>query len=329
MILLPPTHYFGQLRYRVFRDEQLAPNGDPIAPAVFDSGFQNNLILNTFYDKFCSGTGADAANPPTRDQLTAYMAASSETTAPTAGDTTLGASQIGTRFGEYTPAATATSSGEKLIQTKQFRSTKGQVQGTVGKVAIFQGPTGGTMNVASLIKDEAGDPTTLPLGPNDYLYVDWKVETTVSHTPVTGTVAVAGEGTFNYLLKPAYWNVFWLSPLACLTSAARADNGQGYTRISAYSGDVGAVTAGPSGSGLQLNVLSVASAYTSGSKQRQYTFTAGEPDLNVAGGVRSLLFNNSAGSAGYQISFSRTTDGAPLNKINTKQLIIAMTWAFS
>lgn len=328
MILLPPTHYFGQLRYRVFRDEQLAPNGDPIAPAVFDSGFQNNLILNTFYDKFCSGTGADAVNP-TRDQLTAYMAASSETTAPTAGDTTLGASQIGTRLGEYEPGATATSSGEKLIQTKQFRSTKGQVQGTVGKVAMFQGLTGGTMNVASLIKDEAGDPTTLPLGPNDYLYVDWKVETTVSHTPVMGTVVVAGEGTFNYVLKPAYWNAFSRSPLACLSSAARADNGQGYNLITAYSGDLGAVTAGPSGSSEQLIITPTAAPYTSGSKQRGFTYTAGEPNFNLAGGVRSLMFNNYGGSAGYQISFSRTTDGAPLNKINTKQLIIAMTWAFS
>ena len=328
MILLPPTHYFGQLRYRVFRDEHLAPNGDPIAPAAFDSGFHNNLILNTFFDKTCSGTGADTLNP-TRNQLTTFMGASSETTAPSPGDTSLGASQIGTRFGEWSPAATNTSAGEKLIQTKQFRTTKGQVQGTVGKVAIFQSLTGGTMNVASLIKDESGAATTLPLGPNDYLYVDWKVETTVSLTPVTGTIATPSDGTFNYVLKPSYWNNFGSTPLACLNSVARADNAQGFDRVIAYSGDLGAVTSSPSGSALTAIPVAVAATYTTGSKQRTYTYTAGEPDLNVSGGIRSLVFNNGGGTAGYQISFSRTTDGAPLSKLNTKQLIIAMNWAFS
>jgi hypothetical protein len=328
MILLPPTHYFGQLRYRVFRDEQLAPNGDPIAPAVFDSGFQNNLILNTFYDKSCSGTGSDTANA-SRAQLLGYMAASTETTGPTATDNSLGASQINTRFARYSPADTFTVSGNKLIQTQQYRTTKGQVQGTVGKVAIFESLTGGTMNVASLIKDEGGVPTTLPLGPNDYLYVDWKVETTVNLTPVTGTIVVPTEGTFNYELKPAYWNALGSSPLACINGVSRANNGLGYDRVIAYTGGLGAVTAGPSGSSEQLDITPTAAPYTSGSKQRGFTYTAGEPGFNLAGGVRSLRFSNSSGGGGYQISFSRTTDGAPLNKINTKKLIIAMTWAFS
>lgn len=328
MILLPPTHYFGQLRYRVFRDEQLAPNGDPIAPAVFDSGFQNNLILNTFYDKFCSGTGSGVSNA-SRVQLLGYMAASTETTAPAATDSSLGASQIGTRFAWYSPADTFTVSGNKIIQTQQYRTTKGQVQGTVGKVAIFEGPTGGTMNVASLIKDEGGAPTTLPLGPNDYLYVDWKVESTVNLTPVTGTIVVPTEGTFNYELKPAYWNTTGSNPLACINVVSRANNGLGYDRVTAFTGGLGDVTAGPSGSAEALNTTPTAAPYTSGSKQRGFTYTAGEPNFNLAGGVRSLMFNNSSASAGYQISFSRTTDGAPLNKINTKQLIIAMTWAFS
>lgn len=328
MILLPPTHYFGQLRYRVFRDEHLAPNGDPIAPAVFDSGFQNNLILNTFYDKFCSGTGSDIANS-SRGQLLEYMAASTETTAPVATDTSLGASQIGTRFARYSPADTFTVSGNKLVQTQQYRTTKGQVQGTVGKVAIFGDLTGGTMNVASLIKDEVGAPTTLPLGPNDYLYVDWKVESTVNLTPVTGTIVVPTEGTFNYELKPAYWNNPGSNPLACINGVSRADNGLGYDRVFAFPGGLGDVTAGPSGEPEQLIIAPTAAPYTSGSKQRGFTYTAGEPRFNLAGGVRSLMFNNSGAPAGYQISFSRTTDGAPLNKTATKQLIIAMTWAFS
>lgn len=328
MILLPPTHYFGQLRYRVFRDEQLAPNGDPLAPAVFDSGFQNNQILNTFYDKSCSGAGSDTANA-SRAQLLGYMAASTETTAPAATDSSLGASQVGTRFARYPPADTFTVSGNKIIQTQQYRTTKGQVQGTVGKVAIFESLTGGTMNVASLIKDEGGAPTTLPLGPNDYLYVDWKVESTVNLTPVTGTIVVPTEGTFNYELKPAYWNNPTSNPLACINGVSRANGGLGYDQVAAFTGGLGDVTAGPSGSSEYLNTTPTAAPYTSGSKQRGFTYTAGEPNFNLAGGVRSLMFKSSGGSAGYQISFSRTTDGAPLNKTATKQLIIAMTWAFS
>lgn len=159
--------------------------------------------------------------------------------------------------------------------------------------------------------------------------MDWKVESTVNLTPVTGTIVVPTEGTFNYELKPAHWNNTGPNPLACINGVSLASNGLGYNRVTAFTGGLGDVTAGPSGSSAQLIITPTAASYTSGSKQRGFTYTAGEPDFNLAGGVRSLLFHNSSGSAGYQISFSRTTDGAPLNKINTKQLIIAMTWAFS
>lgn len=332
MIKAPVTHFAGYMRTRIFNESQLDADGNPTGAARFDSGFQCNKLLDTFFDKHLSGTGATQPNS-TREHLVGYMAASTETTAPADGDTSLGASQIGTRFTYHLPSDTAvadTGAG-KLIQTRQFRSTKGQVQGTVGKLAIFDAATGGTMNVASLVKDETGTATTLPLGANDYLYVDWRLETTLNLNPVTGVINIPGEGDFNYTLQPAYWtSLNTASALLGISTGGGANQAFGFARVGAYAGNLGAVTSGPAGTASFQTPTPILGAYTPGSKQRTVTYQLGEPDANLVGGIRSFMFTYSSGAGGgYQFSLSRVSDGATLNKTNTKQLNITMLWAFS
>jgi hypothetical protein len=260
--------------------------------------------------------------------------ASDETTTPEPGDTS--ANPIGTgRLPLYTPACTASVVGNKIIQTLQYRGTKGQVQGTVGKFLIYQNASGGNPHASSRVKDSGGAPTTLPLGANDYCYVDWIFETTVNLTPATGVIAVTGtsEGSYNYTLKPAYWNniaSFGSSnSLACYSIATRTQ-ALGYNMLRAFNTQtLGDVAAAPVGTVLDL-LGGTPAAYVANSRELDVEYYATEADLNVAGGIGSIVLTNSATFAGgWQISFSKTTDGSKLNKLNTKEFRPVMTYAFT
>lgn len=333
--MLIPLAYAGRVRTRVYREDQLDNYGDPLHGACprWDSGFNTNLLLESFYEQFISGIGlGGTANNSNRAQLLQYVQASSETAAPAAGDNSI--TPLGTgRLQRASGAETLAYTGNKIIQTLQYRSTKGQVQGTVGKVALYPNLTGGVPSAASLVKDSGGAETTLPLGANDYFYVDWRFETTVSHTPINGVVTVPGEGDFNYSILPAYWNTAGgngeLSSLACYSATAHAGAGLGFNALRVFSSQtLGAVTSGPSGTN-DLIVGSSLSAYTAGSKERDLIFSGSEANLNIPGGIGSMLIYSLSGSAGYQISFAKTTDGSKLNKINTKQLNLILTLLFT
>lgn len=335
--MLIPLAYAGRVRTRVYREDQLDNYGDPLHGACprWDSGFNTNLLLESFYEQFISGIGlGGTANNSNRAQLLQYVQASSETAAPAAGDNSI--TPLGTgRLQRASGAETLAYTGNKIIQTLQYRSTKGQVQGTVGKVALYPNLTGGVPSAASLVKDSGGAETTLPLGANDYFYVDWRFETTVSHTPINGVVTVPGEGDYNYSILPAYWNTAGadgdLNPLACYSALAHAGagNGLGFNILRAYTGqNLGPVTGGPAGTSDQIFVNGY-SSYTAGSKQRDIIFNGSEANLNLSGGIGSILLLNSSASAGYQISFAKTTDGSKLQKLNTKQFNFILTLLFT
>lgn len=328
------VQYRGFCNPKIYTEDQLAPNGDPLPGAVpRTNGPACNLLLERFYTVFLSGVGDGGTTNPTRASLLSYVQASPETTDPAPGDTSV--TPLGTgRLPLYTPACTASISGNKIIQTLQYRGTKGQVQGTVGKFALFQNSTGGTPNAASRVKDSGGSPTTLPLGPNDYCYVDWIFETTVNLTPVTGVVTIEDEGDYNFELKPAAWNDIASyasqNPLACYSSAGGRVSALGFNLVRAYSTQtLGAVTATPSSSFLDV-VAGTPASYVAGSRELDIEYYATEADLNVAGGIGAIGIWSSGGvRGGWQMSFAKTTDGSKLNKINTKEFRPVITYAFT
>lgn len=328
------VQYRGFCNPKIYTEDQLAPNGDPLPGAVpRTNGPTSNLLLERFYTVFLSGVGDGGATNPSRGSLLSYVQASPETTDPTPGDTSVAPMGTG-RLPLYTPACTASISGNKIIQALQYRGTKGQVQGTVGKFAIFQNSTGGTPNASSRVKDSGGSPTTLPLGANDYCYVDWIFETTVNLTPVTGVVAIGGEGSYNFELKPAAWNDISTyasqNPLACYSNTASRTSALGFNLVRAYSTQtLGGVTATPSGGFLDL-VAGTPASYVSASRELDVEYYATEEDLNVAGGIGAVGIWGSGGArGGWQMSFAKTTDGSKLNKLNTKEFRPVITYAFT
>jgi len=324
------VQYRGFCNPKIYTEDQLAPNGDPLPGAVpRTNGPTHNLLLNNFYESFLGGAGG---TNPSRAQLLSFVQASDETTTPAPGDTSV--NPIGTgRLPVYAPACTAAIVGNKIVQTIQYRGTKGQIQGTVGKFALFKDASGGNPNAASRVKDSGGFPTTLPLGANDYCYVDWIFETTINLTSDIGVVTIESEGSFNFELKPAIWNSIanygLLNSLACHSAASRA-NALGFNLLRAYSGQtLGAVTGVPSGTNMDL-VNTTPAAYVANSRQLDIEYYATEADLNISGGIGSiLLINSSTASGGWQMSFAKTTDGSKLNKINTKEFRPVITYAFT
>jgi hypothetical protein len=293
--------YAGICHPKVYTEDQLAPNGDPLPGAIPRSnGPHSNLLLDSFYEAFLSGSTS-------RANLLQYVQASTETTAPAPGDTSV--TPLGTgRLPYYSLAATASIVGNKIVQTAQYRGTKGQVQGTVGKLALFQNASGGAPMAASLVKDSGGSPTVLPLGANDYLYVDWIFETTIELTPATGVLTVPGEGDYNFELKPAVWNAAnTLNSLACFSTFASRSTALGFNQLRAYSSNsLGAVTGLPSATGGAVDLLnSVPAAYVAGSKELDIEYYGTEADVNISGGIGSVaLFHSSTVQGGWQISFA-------------------------
>lgn len=329
--MLIKSHFHGQFRTRVLQEHMLDENGNhlPGAQPVWDSGFNCNIILDNFFTKFIS----DSVNNKSRRDLISHLVASEDTTAPGAGDTSI--TQLGTRIALTFNVWSAEIIGNKIVQTVNFRGGKGQIQGTVGKVAIFDAASDGTMVVSSLIKDSEGVPITLPLGELDYFYVSWKVESTINLSDVTGVINVPGQGDFNFVMRPCYWNDLsnngFNNSLACICGHARPNSAVGFSRIFAYSTQVlGSVTGGPSDGVPPVSMeQSNAEPYVSGLKERDYSYLAGEGDFYFPGGIGSIVLCNPFSLAGYQISFSKVSDGSKLPKINTRELNLVMTYAFS
>lgn len=322
--------YAGICHPKVYTEDQLTANGDPLPGAVpRENGPTCNLILDSFFETFLGGSGLSS-----RADLLQFVQASAETTDPAPGDTSV--SPLGTgRLPLSGGASSFSIVGNKIVQRLQYRGTKGQVQGTVGKLAIFKDATGGAPMAASRVKDSGGDPTVLPLGANDYLYVDWIFETTINLTPTTGVITVPVEGDYNYELKPAAWNSLSgtagsSSALACFSTVARGISAFGLNLVRAYGNNsLGSVSGLPSGAFLDF-INPIVAPYVAGSKEIDIEYYATEADINISGGIGSIaIFNSGSPLGGWQISFAKTTDGSKLNKLNTKEFRLTMTYVFS
>lgn len=333
----------GYLRFRIFtRDDHAAAidsDGDEVltlkddaAPSI-DTGFNKQIITDAFFERWLSGTG-----DKNRSELFRYMGVGTGTAAATAADTTI--TQLGTRMSIFPAACTISAVSPKIIQTLQFRSTQGQYIGTISECAIFEELTGGQTMMRSLIKDSGGTPVALPLGAMDFLYVDWKTETTINLSDVDSVVNIAGRGDYNCKLRPMFWNDLDSTPsessgniFAAVARNTRAGNAFGFSAMRAFTSQtLTAINSGPSGS-FDSSTQRILDPYVPNSKQRAVTYIADVSKFNTAGGFGSIAIyefvQSGMRSAGYQISFSRVSDGAKVLKDNTFEFRIKITYSFS
>lgn len=321
---------YGEYRITVYRKEDLDDRGNPLSEAYprIDTGFVPNLLTDFFFDQFCSGVQSQSG-------LTQYIQCGTGTSPAANTDTSI--TPIGPRAALHSRAYSAVSN--ELTCTSEYRFAQGAIVGTVSEVGIFQNSSGGSTCMRSLIKDTGGTPTTITLTSIDYLYITWRVKSTVSLSDTTGTLTIAGT-SYNYTLRPSSWNAPNLTsssnmfqPMNALILQAVANTG--FIGVSVYgSQTLGGVTSTPSsseGSASLSPLMPTYATYVSGSKSRKVTWFIADSQANFAGGIGSIAIQPFIGTygGGYQISFAAVSGGGKIPKDNTKTLTFSLTFTWS
>jgi hypothetical protein len=323
------TRFSGELAFQVWSADSLDEEGNPLPNAIpnRETPFQPQIITDAFFETWLNGTTYS------RNVFFSWLGCGSGTLAATASDTTI--SQIGTRLSRYTPGYTHTVVSNTMTTTSEYRSTQGQIIGTISEVGLFQNQTGGQTMMRSLIKDVGGAPTTLTLTAMDFLYVKWRVSTTVNLSDTTGIINISGTN-YNYTMRPANWNVDLPSGgaganfFSAISNGADVNSGFYTDGPRAYSTQtLGSVTSRPGGTDLPGSLLST-NSYTAGSKQRKMTYRWNITQGNTGSGIGSIQLCPavSASLAGYQISFAAVSGGGTIPKDNTKEFTMGITYSF-
>lgn len=243
------------------------------------------------------------------------------TTTPASGQTALASYLAGTTATAGSTVTTSASSPYYVALTRTFRFSEGAVVGNIAEVGIGTLAASGTnLFSRSLIKDGSGNPTTITILADESLDVIYQLRYYAPLTDVTGTIVATGNigGTYDYTLRAA--NVTSVaSANAWNLPASQGDSGttSGYR---AYTGTIGAITSGPSGTTGDMS-SPTAAAYTNGTFYRDRVVTASAAQANLAGGIRSMLLKLGIGA--YQIQFD---PAIPKTATDVVQLTLRLSW---
>lgn len=320
------TKFNGELSFQVWGVDSLDTEGNPLpgAKPKQETPFQPQIITDAFFETWLNGTFVN------KTDLFGYCAVGNGATAATAADTTI--SQVGTRFALFSGDYAYSTTGSTITQTVGFRTTQGQIIGIISEVGLFSASTGGQTMMRSLIKDGGGTPTTLTLTSMDFLYVRWRVTSTVNLSDVTGTISIGGV-SYNYALRPCFWNNLpsagsvGSSIFLPVANGSNVNSYLGVGSCNAYATQtLGAVTSLPGGAGSAGTAFST-NTYTASSKQRKLTYKWNITQGNTGSGIGAITVHN-ASFSGYQISFAAVSGGGTIPKDNTKEFTIGITFSF-
>lgn len=260
-----------------------------------------NLVLDAGLNRL----GTDAA--------VAFCAIGTGTATPVANQTTL---QSQSQSTSTALTGTATDSGGATPYwtgfTYVFRFPIGSLGGNYSEVGVGWSPT--LMYARALILDAGGSPTSITVGTGEQLDVYYTRRIYPPLSDVVATTSISGVTTTVTGRALSAGSIsFWAANL--FPSAAAAS---GYL---AYSGGIGALTAGPSGTpGAEGSATAL--PYVGNSLQRRVAVSYGPSQGNAPGGVASITvpFRMMA----YQFGFS-----PPIAKTSSQTLALefAANWS--
>ena len=201
-----------------------------------------------------------------------------------------------------------------------YRFAAGTAAGNLSEVGLgwdvnAWANTVGGLWCRALIKDSQGNPTTITVLSDEVLDIVYTVQLHPPTSDITGTFNLSGEA-YQYTLRPA-----WVNKRTYYNSweAGRTTGGIFSFGVAAFTGGIGNITEGPSGTA-GYNISMTKQTYVNNSKQCVFTVAADLNTANLAGGIRSMQFDLQ-GSC-WQAEFSRVSDGAAIPKNNTNVLTI-------
>lgn len=234
---------------------------------------------------------------------------------PTTGDNALGQP-----VGSYTPVVTSTynhSSGNPVWYTYgryTYTFPVGSVTGDLREIGFFD--SSDNMFSHALLKDSAGNPTTVTVLSDEQLFVTYEVRKYPAETDQTGTFILTINGvdtSFSYTARPALINT------TISTNYWHGSHQLGVdTDIVAYeSQTLGTVTVTPTGTAVAGSGM--IDTYVAGSFKSTLNCVFDPSIANFTNGIGSMMLCN-----GFQVSF---TPAIP--KTSDRRLVLPLSTVYS
>lgn len=272
------------------------------------TGWFPNLITDVGLNRIGTGSYLNACHVGTNN------------TAPSVANTTLAGYRAGTTSVVGSSDGGVSTPAYYGWKRKTFRFGIGAASGNLSEVGMATAAANGGSTILfsrALILDEFGDPTTVTVLTDEILDVTYELRLYPPLVDVEQTASITGSDSHDVITRAAsvpghHWYNF-------LGNGATFDPSGG-TSMQARSGEIGAITGGPSG--------------TSGNSSTSFTLAYGNNNLyrdgganwalhqgNV-GGIRSVAWYTSLGA--YQTRFDPV-----INKTATKtlNLVFRIAWA--
>ena len=301
--------HIGMSIKTVLKDDQGNPvikNGEYVFTEVQELDFPN-LILDAGLNRIGTGNAIEGVCIGTGN------------TAPSVEQGSLVSFSKATWLSQGAVESTASTTSPYYSSFKRtFRFNVGELSGNYSEVGVGWGIGGGGNSIAglfsrALIKDALGNPTTITVSADQVLDVSYTLKLYPPQNDITGSITLNGE-VYNYTLRPAYINT---RSYAGWTAASVTSTPGFWDAVRCYSGNIGSVTAEPSGTVGFGGATPL--TYVNNSYKKEFNITFGLNDGNV-GGIRSFWLK--VAGINMQAEFSKASDGSPIPKTASKVLTL-------
>lgn len=197
----------------------------------------------------------------------------------------------------------------QMVRTYQFGT--GVAAGNIAELGIYCSQDGtGTLFCRELVRDGAGNPTTITVLSDEILIVTYTLRFYLDTTDYAGSVTIGGTA-YAYTRR-----MMDIDTVPSINTALRQNSNGNAVNCYAYNGSMGTVTTAPSGSSVGRSMS--LSAYSPGSKSLVTSVTFGVNDANWSPGITVLSVQSCFHK--YQFGF-----GTAIPKTVGQQLTVRFT----
>lgn len=211
--------------------------------------------------------------------------------------------------------------------TFTWRFDQGAAAGNLSEIGV--GWASGGLFSRALIVDGSGNPTTITVAAIEFLTVTYKLRMYPPTTDVTGSISMGGT-TYDYTIRAAsaggqYWSSVGRAAFGSVSGV------EGFSEAFAYTGDIGAVSGGPTGTISAAKAVTF-SAYSAGSLKRVANISCSISEWNLS--IRSVLLGVSGSDLSYSGNYHKQmawqcqfNPALPKDNTKTLSLTFEVAWA--
>lgn len=196
----------------------------------------------------------------------------------------------------------------------------GDVSGNLSEIAFFNNVSGTIMFSRALIKDEFGNPTTLTILPDEYVYVTYELRAYVGDLADIPAEIELGGISYELNIRKFRVNDSSTSPWSPEYSpfASRIAYVYSSTTQAGLTGNV------PYNSHATMENSGTLQPYVAGSLKRSFVCTAGPSFANIVGGFNQILASRSGEGPGFSIFFDKMV---PKDTEKTLSFTFTTSWS--